>query len=92
MYPEHCDAATQKQVKKLMALSDSELKKKIAAEEAKIQKIENDFKSFTEDVQKNFQSAKKAKEDRITNVKNSGYKWLFEIKGSRKRKSMSDEL
>lgn len=92
VHPEHCDAETQKEIKALMALSESELDQKIAAEEAKIQQLEDSFKKKTEDLQKNFQNAKQTKEDKITDIKNSGYKWLFEIKGHRKRKSMSDEL
>ena len=92
VHPEHCNAATQKKIAKLMALSDKDLDAKIAAEEGKIKKLEDNFKSYTQDLQKNFQNAKQAQQDKITNIKNSGYKWLFEIKGSRKRKSMSDEL
>merc|ERR1712139_719610 len=67
-----CDEAKKKTIEEFKALGASKREDKIKEQEASMEKLESDFKSFVEGLQKSYQDASDKKDKDIEAIKNSG--------------------
>jgi len=67
-----CDAAKKKQIAEFQAMSASEREKSIAEKEEAMSKLESDFKTFTDGLQKSYTEANEKKDKDVEELKNSG--------------------
>jgi len=64
--------AKQKQMKEFAALGEAKRAAMIKENEDEMAKLESDFKTFVDGLQKQYSDAQKAKEDGVEKIKNSG--------------------
>jgi len=67
-----CDDAKKKQIAEFQAMSASEREKSIKDKEAAVEKLESDFKTFVEGLQKSYTEANEKKDKDVEALKNSG--------------------
>jgi len=67
-----CDDAKKKQISEFQAMSASDREKSIAEKEKAITKLESDFKTFVEGLQKSYTEANDKKDKDVEELKNSG--------------------
>jgi len=67
-----CDDAKKKQIAEFQAMSASEREKTIAEKEKAITKLESDFKTFVDGLQKSYTAANEKKDKDVEELKNSG--------------------
>merc|ERR1712241_563540 len=67
-----CDDAKKKQIAEFQSMSSSDREKSISDKEKAITKLESDFKSFVEGLQKKYTEANEKKDKDIEELKNSG--------------------
>jgi hypothetical protein len=85
-----CDDDKKAEIKAFMALSEADLDAKIKEKEDELEKAEEDFKTFVESLQSQYQEAMKKKDDTLDEVKGSGLGLMKAVKVSKKKGS--DEL
>jgi len=67
-----CDDAKKKQIAEFQAMSASEREKSIKDKEAAVEKLESDFKTFVEGLQKSYTEANEKKDKDVEALKSSG--------------------
>jgi len=67
-----CDDEKKQQIEKLMKMSASDREELITTEQAKIDKLESDFKTMLEGLQKTYEEEEKKKTEGIKAVKDAG--------------------
>merc|ERR1712070_724015 len=67
-----CDAAKKAQIEEFMKMSDADLKAKISEKTAAMEKLEADFKTFVDGLQKSYTEANEKKESDLKEIKDSG--------------------
>jgi hypothetical protein len=67
-----CDAEKKKQIEAFQALSAADREKKIKEDEKKMEKLEADFKTFVDGLQKSYTEASEKKEKDVEAIKGSG--------------------
>merc|ERR1712244_92772 len=80
-----CDAAKKKQIAEFQALSASEREAKIAEQEKALTKLESDFKTFVDGLQKSYTEANEKKDKDVEALKNSGLGLLKAVHAHAKR-------
>jgi len=86
-----CDDDKKLEIEKLMKLSMDEREKMITEEQAKIDKLEEDFKTMLEGLQKTYEEEEKKKTEGIKAIKDKGLGLMKAVHASVK-KSSSEEL
>ena len=86
-----CDEDKKALITKYLAMADDELDTLIAADEAKIEKAEEDFKDEVTKLQETYQKLSDEKDATIAAVKDSGLGLLKSVKAS-KSKATKEEL
>jgi soluble cytochrome b562 len=86
-----CDDDKKAEIKKFMDMSDSDLETQIKEKEDEMAKAEEDFKTFVEGLQKEYQEGMKKKDDALDAIKESGLGLMKAVKVAKKKKG-SDEL
>jgi hypothetical protein len=88
-----CEAAKKKQIEQYLKLDDKTLDSKIAAEEAKLTKAEEDFKTAVEKLQADYQKLTEDKDKQLAEVKEAGLGLLKSVKAFKsKAAEKKDEL
>lgn len=88
-----CDDEKKAEIEKFQAMSDDDLEKAIAEKDAEMAKTEEEFKTFVEGLQKQYQDASKEKEEKIEAIKASGLGLMKSVKAAKaKAAAGSDEL
>merc|ERR1712224_140923 len=82
-----CDAEKKALVESFMKMSDSELGDAIAGKTAEIEKLETDFKTFVEGLQKQYSEASAQKEKDVEAVKNAGLGLMKSVLAHQKKKT-----
>eukprot|EP00932_Pfiesteria_piscicida_P005141 SRR837773.1505.p2 GENE.SRR837773.1505~~SRR837773.1505.p2 ORF type:complete len:169 (-),score=90.75 SRR837773.1505:292-798(-) len=67
-----CDDAKKAQIKEFLAMSQADRDTAVKAKEAELEKLESDFKTFVEGLQKTYSDANEKKDKDIEAVKSSG--------------------
>merc|ERR1711908_206582 len=67
-----CDADKKAQIEKFSTMSDADLEKSIKEKTDEMEKLEKDFKTFVDGLQKSYQEASDKKEKDVAAVKDSG--------------------
>jgi len=67
-----CDAEKKKQIEEFMALTDADLSTQIEEKNAAMEKLESDFKTFVDALQKQYSEASEKKEADVEAMKSSG--------------------
>merc|ERR1712048_1013130 len=67
-----CDAEKKALIEKFQGMSEADLASAIKEKEAAIEKLESDFKTFVEGLQKQYSDANSKKDTDLAEVKNSG--------------------
>jgi len=80
-----CDAAKKKQIEEFTALGKEKREEMIKAKEAEITKLEADFKSFVDGLQKQYTEANEKKDKDIEAVKTSGLGLLKSVQAHAKK-------
>jgi len=86
-----CDDAKKAQIKEFMAMSSADREKQVTAKEAELEKLESDFKTFVEGLQKTYSEANEKKDKDIEAIKASGLGLLKSVQAHVK-KTGSTEL
>jgi len=86
-----CDDAKKAQIKEFMAMSSADREKQVKAKEAELEKLESDFKTFVEGLQKTYSEANEKKDKDIEAIKASGLGLLKSVQAHVK-KTGSTEL
>jgi len=87
-----CDAETTESIKKFQAMPAADLEKEISEKEASLEKLEKDFKTFVEGLNKQYQEETKKKDDAIAEVKASGLGLMKAVKAAGGAASGKSEL
>merc|ERR1712187_1076874 len=87
-----CDDEKKGQIEAFMKLSTSELDAKIKAEEAKLEKAEEDFKEAVSKLQAEYQKLSEEKDENIPEVKGSGLGRGKSFNASKAKDGSKDEL
>merc|ERR1712232_1217582 len=69
---ELCSAEKKTQIEEFMKMSDADLKAKISEKTAAMEKLETDFKTFVDGLQKSYTEANEKKEADLKEIKDSG--------------------
>merc|ERR1719215_570525 len=80
-----CDDAKKAQIKEFMALGAAEREAQIKVKEAELEKLESDFKSFVEGLQKLYSDANEKKDKDIEAMKSSGLGLLKSVHAHTKK-------
>lgn len=67
-----CDDAKKAQIKEFMAMSQADRDKAIKEKEGQLEKLESEFKSFVDGLQKQYSDANEKKEKDVEAIKSSG--------------------
>ena len=82
-----CDDEKKTEITKFTAMSVADLDAFIKDADDKMAKTEADFKVFVENLQKNYETENKAKDEVVENIKNSGLGFAKAVKAATKGKS-----
>merc|ERR1712125_57114 len=85
-----CDDDKKKQIDDFKALGASKREDKIKEEEASMEKLEKEFKTFVEDLQKKYQDASDKKDKDIEAIKSSGLGLLKSVHAHEKKAGKSE--
>merc|ERR1712183_806362 len=85
-----CDDGKKKQIDEFKALGASKREEKIKEEEASMEKLEKDFKTFVEDLQKKYQDSSDKKDKEIEAIKSSGLGLLKAVHAHEKKSGKSE--
>jgi len=80
-----CDAAKKKQIEEFMALSDSEIDKRVTEKEGKVKELSENFDKFVEGLQKQYQEADEKKKKDIDAIKAGGLGLLKAVHAHKKK-------
>jgi soluble cytochrome b562 len=86
-----CDDDKKAEIKKFMDMSDADLEKEIKEKEDEMTKAEEEFKTFVEGLQSQYQEGMKKKDEALDAIKESGLGLMKAVKVAKKKKG-SDEL
>jgi len=86
-----CDDDKKAEIEKFMAMSDADLEKLIEDKEGEITSAEEEFKTFVEGLQSQYQEGMKKKDETLDSIKESGLGLMKAVKTA-KKKGGSDEL
>jgi soluble cytochrome b562 len=86
-----CDDDKKAEIKKFMDMPDADLDKLISEKESEMTTAEEEFKSFVEGLQSQYQEAMKKKDEALDAIKESGLGLMKAVKVTKKKKG-SDEL
>jgi len=67
-----CDAEKKAKIEEFMKMSDADLKAKIKEQDQAMEKLESDFKTFVDGLQKSYTEANEKKEQDVKDIKDSG--------------------
>jgi hypothetical protein len=87
-----CDADKKKDIEKYMAMTPAELEAAIKEQEDKQTKVEDDFKTLVDGLQKTYQEANEAKDKALADIKDSGLGLMKAVKATAGKKAKNDEL
>merc|ERR1712183_77236 len=87
-----CDGEKKATIEKYMAMDTEELEKTIAAEEAKINDAEENFKNEVQKLQDTYQSLMNEKDNIVNEVMASGLSLMKSVKGQKSKAEKKDEL
>jgi len=88
---ELCNAEQTEEIQKFQKMSPEEREKEIADRTANIEKLEEDFKTLLEGLQKQYEEANKKKDDDINTIKQSGLGLLKSVHANEAKKK-NEEL
>eukprot|EP00429_Kryptoperidinium_foliaceum_P065280 CAMPEP_0176053942 /NCGR_PEP_ID=MMETSP0120_2-20121206/26835_1 /TAXON_ID=160619 /ORGANISM="Kryptoperidinium foliaceum, Strain CCMP 1326" /LENGTH=210 /DNA_ID=CAMNT_0017387403 /DNA_START=155 /DNA_END=787 /DNA_ORIENTATION=+ len=86
-----CDDAAKAEIEKYLAMGADKLQKEVDAKQADLDKAEEDFKTFVQDLQKQYTDAMEAKDKKIEEIKNDGLGLMKKCLASLSKKG-NDEL
>jgi soluble cytochrome b562 len=86
-----CDADKKAEIQKFMDMADADLEKLIGEKEKEMADAEEEFKTFVEGLQSQYQEGMKKKDDALDAIKESGLGLMKAVKIAKKKKG-SDEL
>jgi len=86
-----CDAEKKSQIEGFMKMADSDLASKIKEGTEAMEKIEKDFETFVDGLQKQYKEASEKKDTDLESVKNSGLGLMKSVQ-AHKQKSGKSEL
>lgn len=86
-----CDADKKAEIEKFMAMADDDLNKAIEEKESELTAAEEEFKTFVEGLQNQYQEGMKKKDETLDAIKESGLGLMKAVKVAKKKKG-SDEL
>lgn len=87
-----CDDDKKKDIEAYMKLSEEDLDKKIAEEEAKLEAAEKEFTDAVGKLQAEYQKLSEDKEKKIDEVKKAGLGLLKSVKANKAKAAKKDEL
>ena len=87
-----CDDDKKAEIKKFMDMSDADLESSITEKEAEMAKAEEEFKTFVEGLQEQYQEGMKKKDEALDAIKESGLGLMKAVKVAKKKKGDKDEL
>jgi hypothetical protein len=87
-----CDADKKKEIEKFQTMSKDDLEKAISDKEAEQKKVEEDFKVLVEGLQKTYQEANQAKDEKLEEIKNSGLGLMKAVLAASGTAAAKDEL
>jgi hypothetical protein len=79
-----CDAEKKALIEKFQAMSSSDLAGAIKEKEGAMEKLESDFKTFVEGLQKSYEEANKKKDADVAAMKDSGLGMMKAVKATKK--------
>merc|ERR1711879_256248 len=82
-----CDAEKKALIDKYMAMPDSDLSTLIKEKTESMEKLESDFKTFVEGLQKSYEEGNKKKDDAIKKIKEGGLGVMKSVQAWQKKKS-----
>mmetsp|Transcript_46902 Transcript_46902/g.111677 ORF Transcript_46902/g.111677 Transcript_46902/m.111677 type:complete len:169 (+) Transcript_46902:233-739(+) len=85
-----CDDAKKKKIAEYLALSSAERSKMIKEQTEKMEKLESDFKSFVDGLQKSYKEASDKKDKDVEEIKNSGLGLLKSVHTYAEKKAKTD--
>lgn len=83
-----CDEEGKANIAKYSAMSSAELDTLIKDSDEKSAKVEADFKTFVEGLQKNYESASKKKDEDIAALKDSGLGFAKAVRAAKKKEEL----
>jgi hypothetical protein len=83
-----CDDTKKAEIKKLQAMSSSDLDTQIKESEAALEKAETDFKAFVEGLQKSYEDASKKKEADVEAIKASGLGMMKAVRAAKGKEEL----
>merc|ERR1712176_1392994 len=86
-----CDDDKKAEIEKFMGMSDADLEKLITEKEGEITAAEEEFKTFVEGLQSQYQEGMKKKDETLDAIKEAGLGLMKAVKTAKKKKG-SDEL
>jgi len=86
-----CDDEKKAEIEKFMAMTDADLDKLIEDKEGEITAAEEEFKTFVEGLQSQYQEGMKKKDETLDSIKEQGLGLMKAVKTAKKKKG-SDEL
>ena len=89
---ELCDAGKKKEIEALMAMSDDDIKAKVAEEEKKLDDAEEEFKAEVQKLQEKYQSLMEEKEAKAAAVKAAGLGLMKSVMAYKAKAEKKDEL
>ena len=87
-----CDDAKKAQIKEFMALGSDKLATMIKEKDAEVEKLESDFKSFVDGLQKQYSEASDKKDKDVEDVKSSGLGLMKSVSAHLKTNPSNAEL
>ena len=87
-----CDDDKKAEIKKFMDMSDADLDKLVEEKEKEMADAEEEFKTFVESLQAQYQEGMKKKDDALDAIKESGLGLMKAVKVAKKKGGGKDEL
>jgi len=85
-----CSAEKKTQIEEFMKMSDADLKKKIEEKTAAMEKLETDFKTFVDGLQKSYTEANEKKESDMKAIKDSGLGLMKSVQAHQAKAAKSE--
>jgi len=85
-----CDDAKKAKIKELMAMSSAERETMVTAKEGELAKLESDFKTFVDGLQKSYTEANEKKDKDVEAIKSSGLGLLKSVHAHVKKTGSSE--
>jgi hypothetical protein len=85
-----CDDAKKAKIKELMAMSSAEREKMVKAKDEELAKLESDFKTFVDGLQKSYTEANEKKDKDVEAIKASGLGLLKSVQAHVKKTGSSE--